>query len=233
MTCGAGDRRGWLDEHGSDVIQPAIPPAGYALAMGLVMRVISTDLRDVLVIEPRRHADERGFFMETFREEWLSRERRGQPFVQDNHSCSLRRGTVRGLHFQRPPMAQGKLVRVVRGRVLDVAVDVREGSASYGRHVAVELSADNALQLWIPPGFLHGFCTLEDDTEVLYKVTAPWSAAHDGAVLWNDPDLGISWPVTAAEAILSAKDAAAPRLADSGLLFPAAENAHPRWTGSP
>jgi dTDP-4-dehydrorhamnose 3,5-epimerase len=127
---------------------------------------------------------------------------------------------LRGLHCQRPPRAQGKLVRVTRGAVFDVAVDVRAGSLTFGQHVAVELTGGNARQLWVPPGFLHGFCTLTDDTEVLYKVTDGYSQPHDVAVRWNDPQLAIDWPVTASELILSAKDAAAPLLSEAGVLFP-------------
>jgi dTDP-4-dehydrorhamnose 3,5-epimerase len=135
-------------------------------------------------------------------------------FVQDNHSRSAQRHTLRGLHFQRPPRAQGKLVRVGRGAVLDVAVDVRHGSPHYGRHVVAELSDANGHQLWVPPGFLHGFVTLTDETDVLYKVTEYYSPDHDGAVRWNDPDIGIAWPADLSDPVLSAKDAAAPRLRD-------------------
>jgi dTDP-4-dehydrorhamnose 3,5-epimerase len=183
------------------------------------MRVDTTAIPDVLIITPTRHGDLRGFFMEVFRQDVFDAAVPGLRFVQDNHSRSAQRGTVRGLHFQRAPRAQGKLVRVAHGAVLDVAVDVRQGSASFGRHVAVELSADNARQLWVPPGFLHGFCTLTDDAEVLYKVTDFYSPSHDGAVRWNDPALAIDWPVKAGEAVLSPKDAAAPLLAEAGLHF--------------
>lgn len=186
------------------------------------MQIDPTAIPDVLIITPRRIGDARGFFMEVFRQDVLDAAVPGLRFVQDNHSLSAQRGTVRGLHFQRAPRAQGKLVRVARGAVLDVAVDVRQRSASYGRHVAVELSADNARQLWVPPGFLHGFCTLTDDAEVLYKVTDYYSPPHDGAVRWNDPALAIDWPVREGEAVVSARDAAAPLLAEAGLLFPEA-----------
>ena len=140
-------------------------------------------------------------------------------FVQDNHSRSAARGTLRGLHFQAPPAEQGKLVRVTQGRVLDVIVDIRKASKTYGQHIAVELSAENWGQLWVPPGFLHGFCTLTENVEFLYKVTAYYSAEHDGSVAWNDPDLGIVWPFRQSDLTLSAKDQAAPRLRDLPPLF--------------
>jgi len=184
------------------------------------MVVAGTELDGVLIFTPTRHADARGTFMETFRQDMFERHAPGIAFVQDNWSLSRRRGTVRGLHFQRAPMGQGKLVRCGRGAVLDVAVDIREGSPSYGRHVAVELSADNARQLWIPAGFLHGFCALTDEAELLYKVTSHYSPAHDGAVRWSDPALGIAWPIAEADAILSEKDAAAPLLKDIAPPFP-------------
>ncbi len=186
------------------------------------MLVEATALEGVLVITPKRHGDARGFFMETFRLDVFDQHVPGTSFVQDNHSLSGQRGTVRGLHFQRDPMAQGKLVRCTRGAILDVAVDVREGSPTYGCHVAMELSADNAKQLWVPAGFLHGFCTLVADTEVIYKVTSYYSPAHDAVVRWDDPALGIPWPVAAAEASLSAKDAAAPLLSNIPAPFPRA-----------
>lgn len=184
------------------------------------MVVDSTALDGLLILTPKRHEDLRGSFMETFRQDIFSAYAPGVAFVQDNHSVSSKRGTVRGLHFQRDPMAQGKLVRCTRGSILDVAVDVREGSPTYGQHVAVELSAANARQLWVPAGFLHGFCTLVDGAEVIYKVTSYYSPAHDAGVLWSDPDLAIAWPVAEGEAHLSPKDAAAPRLRDIVAPFP-------------
>jgi dTDP-4-dehydrorhamnose 3,5-epimerase len=181
------------------------------------MEFRSLDISGLLQIIPKRLADERGHFAEVFRQDRFEAEAGPVQFVQENRSFSIRRGTVRGLHFQRAPQAQGKLVQVLRGSIFDVAVDIRPGSPSFGRHTTVELSADNGYLLWIPPGFLHGFCTLEDETEVLYKVTAFYSAAHDAAVQWNDAALGIAWPVDAESVILSAKDAAAPRFAEVAL----------------
>ena len=186
------------------------------------MMIDRTALEGVLIFTPKRIEDARGSFMECFRRDVFEAHAPGVGFVQDNLSLTRRRGSVRGLHYQRPPMAQGKLVRCGRGAILDVAVDVREGSPQYGRHVAVELSEENARQLWVPAGFLHGFCTLADDAEVLYKVTAHYSAAHDGGVRFDDPDLGIAWPEFVDPSLLSPKDAAAPRLRDVGVLFPRA-----------
>ena len=173
------------------------------------MEILNTDLPGVLLLEAPRFGDDRGFFSETFRGTWFP----DLQFVQDNHSLSVEVGTVRGLHFQSPPFAQDKLVRVTRGAVLDVAVDIRRGSPTYGRHVAAELSAANWRQLLVPKGFAHGFCTLEPDTEVLYKVTDYYSGDHDLGLLWNDPTIGIPWPVTAETAVLSDKDRRQPDLA--------------------
>ncbi|MBW8268570.1 dTDP-4-dehydrorhamnose 3,5-epimerase [Caldovatus aquaticus] len=178
------------------------------------MKVERLAIPDLLLIEPRRHADARGFFSEVYSRQALAEFGLDVEFVQDNHSLSRQVGVVRGLHFQIPPAAQGKLVRVVRGAVLDVAVDLRHGSPTFGRHVAVVLSAENWRQIWIPRGFAHGFCTLEPDTEVIYKVDAYYDRAADAGLLWNDPALGIAWPVSAEAAILSEKDRAAPRLAE-------------------
>ena len=178
------------------------------------MDIETTALPGVLLVKPKRFGDERGFFSEVFRHDAFVAAAGPVLFVQDNHSRSAQRHTLRGLHFQRPPRAQGKLVRVARGAVLDVAVDVRHGSPHYGRHVVAELSDANGHQLWVPPGFLHGFVTLTDETDVLYKVTEYYSPDHDGAVRWNDPDIGIAWPADMSDPVLSAKDAAAPRLRD-------------------
>ena len=166
------------------------------------------------LVEPPRFEDARGFFSETYNKRELEKLGIAETFVQDNHSLSVQKGVVRGLHFQIPPHAQGKLVRVVRGAVLDVVVDIRKGSPTFGQHVAVELSAENWRQLWVPPGFAHGFCTLEPNTEVLYKVTDYYAPECDRGLLWNDPALGIDWPVKPEEAILSEKDRNWPTLAE-------------------
>ncbi len=180
------------------------------------MKSYKTDLDGVIIFEPVKYEDNRGFFSEAFNFEQFRDA--GLPasieFVQDNHSLSRAAGTVRGLHYQAPPAAQNKLIRVTRGAIRDVVVDVRKGSPAYGKHVCVELSAENWRQVLVAAGFLHGFMTLTDDTEVVYKVDAYYSREHDGGVLWNDPDLGIDWGPEAAKAILSDKDARLPRFAD-------------------
>lgn len=174
------------------------------------MDIVETAIPAVKVIRPRRFTDDRGFFSETWNAKRMADAGLPVHFVQDNHSYSAAAGTVRGLHYQRPPHAQGKLVRVARGRIRDVAVDVRAGSPSYGQWVAEELSAENGAQLWVPAGFLHGFVTLEPDTDVLYKVDNHYAPDCDGALRFDDPDLGIDWGIEPACAVLSAKDAAAP-----------------------
>ena len=178
------------------------------------MQVERLSIPDVLMITPPRHGDIRGFFSETFRADALASHGISDHFVQDNHVRSQRRGVLRGLHFQLPPHAQGKLIRCLQGAILDVAVDVREGSPTFGRHVAAELSAANWRQLWIPPGFAHGYMTLEDNCEVLYKVTAYYAPASDRGVAWDDPALGIDWRLPAADIILSDKDMRQPRLSE-------------------
>jgi dTDP-4-dehydrorhamnose 3,5-epimerase len=172
------------------------------------------DIPGLTLILPKRFSDARGHFSETWSDRLFREKIENVSFVQDNQSMSAKKATVRGLHFQKPPDAQGKLVRVVRGSIFDITVDIRKGSPTYGRHVAVRLDAVEGAQLWVPPGFLHGFCTLEDQTEVFYKVTAYYSPSHDAGVLWSDPDLGINWPVDAQSAILSDKDWQLPRLRD-------------------
>lgn len=179
-----------------------------------MLDVKKTEIDGVLILTPKRWADARGFFAETWNSERFRQAGLPAGFVQDNQSHSVEAGTVRGLHYQAPPRAQGKLVRVLRGAVMDVAVDVRRGSPTYGRHVRAVLSDENGAQLFVPAGFLHGFATLEPHTDVAYKVTDYYSQPHDGAVLWNDPDLAIDWGVDPARAVLSEKDAKAPRFAD-------------------
>lgn len=175
---------------------------------------------DVKLISTPRFGDDRGFFSETYNLDAYSAAGIRLTFVQDNHSLSACAGTVRGLHYQSPPFAQDKLVRVTRGRILDVAVDIRRSSATFGRHVAVEISANAWNQILVPAGFAHGFVTLEPNTEVLYKVTNHYSPKHDHGILWSDPALGIAWPVRDSEAILSTRDQRFPKLADAGSLFP-------------
>jgi len=175
-------------------------------------------LPDVFLVTPRRIGDARGFFVETFSRRRLAEaagmDESAFDFVQDNHSFSAAKGTLRGLHYQSPPHAQGKLVQVLAGRIFDVAVDFRRGSPTYGRWAGAELSADNGIQIWVPPGFLHGFLTLEPDVHVMYKVTAYYDGPSDGGVRWSDPDIGIDWPQVTDEPVVSAKDAGAPLLRD-------------------
>lgn len=174
---------------------------------------------DVFVFTPRRHADARGDFAETFSRAALEPMTGKLDWVQDNHSRSTARGVLRGLHLQIAPHAQDKLVRCVRGAVRDVAVDVRRGSPTFGRHVAALLSADNGAQIFVPKGFAHGFVTLEPGTEVLYKVTDAYDPACERGLAWNDPALAIDWGVDACEITLSERDRAWPALADAGPLF--------------
>jgi dTDP-4-dehydrorhamnose 3,5-epimerase len=176
------------------------------------MQVEATEIADIKLITPVRHVDSRGFFSEVFKENVLREHGIDVHFVQDNHSLSASKGVVRGLHFQIPPFAQAKLLRVTAGSMLDVAVDIRWGSPSFGRHVAVVLSASEGNQLFIPEGFAHGYCTLEPDTEVIYKVSAYYSPEHDQGLLWSDPALGIAWPVSADGALVSDRDQKHPAL---------------------
>ncbi|ACI52724.1 dTDP-4-dehydrorhamnose 3,5-epimerase [Gluconacetobacter diazotrophicus PA1 5] len=174
------------------------------------MQIEHLSIPDILLLTPRRFADERGFFSETYNLRTMAQAGIDVAFVQDNHSLSRQRGVIRGLHCQLPPHAQGKLVRCTRGAIWDVAVDARQGSPSFGRWVAAELSEENGSQLWIPPGFLHGFCTLTENAEVQYKCTDLWDRDCERSVRWNSPDLAIAWPVAPEDAVLSEKDAAAP-----------------------
>jgi dTDP-4-dehydrorhamnose 3,5-epimerase len=184
------------------------------------MDIASTAIPDVKLIRMRRFDDPRGFFSETYSRPLLKDGGIDVEFVQDNLSLSRTVGTIRGLHFQHPPAAQAKLVWVSRGRIFDVAVDIRTGSPTRGHWVGVELSAEAWNQLYIPVGFAHGLCTLEPDTIVQYKVSAPYAPVHDSGILWDDPDLKIDWPVSSAAAVLSDKDRRLPRLRDIGDIFP-------------
>lgn len=183
------------------------------------MIVERTNIPDVKLLRMRRYCDERGFFSETFSRRALEDAGIDGDFVQDNHSVSGPRHVVRGLHFQISPFAQDKLVRVVRGAILDVAVDLRHLSPSYGRHVTQLMRAEDWSQLFIPVGFAHGFCTLEPDTEVLYKVSSYYSPAHERGIRWDDPKLGIAWPVDSSGAVLSDKDRRLPTLAELPAYF--------------
>ncbi len=183
------------------------------------MQIVVTAIPEVKILVPRRFRDSRGFFSETYSRRSLEEAGIHLDFVQDNCSLSVDRGVVRGLHYQIRPMAQDKLVRVLRGSILDVTVDIRRGSPTFGQHVSVVVSEEEWNQILIPAGFAHGFCTMEPNTEVAYKVTNYYSPAHERGILWNDPDLGISWPVSADEARLSDKDSRNPRLRDAPDLF--------------
>jgi dTDP-4-dehydrorhamnose 3,5-epimerase len=188
------------------------------------MKLVPTPLPGVLIVEPTVFADERGWFMESFNQpRWEAALREAgeplpPPFVQDNHSCS-RAGVLRGLHFQLPPRAQGKLVRVVRGAAWDVALDIRRSSPHFGRWFGIELNAANRRQMWIPPGFAHAFVSLEDDTHFLYKTTDVYAKDRECAIRWDDPALAIQWPLPAgiAAPLVAPKDAAAPTLAEADL----------------
>lgn len=177
------------------------------------VKFTETRVPGVILIEPQVHGDKRGFFMETYRADVFKAHGIDQTFVQDNHSRSAR-GVLRGLHYQEP-YPQGKLVRCVRGELFDVAVDVRRGSPAFGKWYGTTLSEENKAMLWVPPGFAHGFCALTDDAELVYKTTEIYHPETDHSILWNDPEIGIEWPI--AEPSLSAKDAAAPLLRDAEL----------------
>jgi len=169
------------------------------------MKITETDIKGLLVIEPRVFDDPRGYFYESYNKSKFREAGIDADFVQDNQSLS-QKGAIRGLHGQADPFAQGKLVRVINGSVIDVAVDIRKGSPTYGKYVSVELSGDNKLQLWIPSGFLHGFSTLEDNTIFTYKVNNYYNKESEIGVIWNDPDLAIDWGIAKNEALLSPKD---------------------------
>lgn len=175
-------------------------------------RFESFDLKGPLLVKTQRFGDSRGYFMETYSAALFKEGGITALFLQDNQSLSSHKGIIRGLHFQRPPAAQAKLVRVLKGAVYDVAVDIRANSPTYGRSCAALLTAENGDQLFVPRGFAHGFCTLEPNTEVAYKVDHPYSAEDDGGIFWADPALDIDWPIEPTEAIISSKDAALPKL---------------------
>lgn len=187
------------------------------------MEIKELSLPGVFEITPKKFGDDRGFFSETFSQSRFAPLGLPEQWVQDNHSYSAPAHVLRGLHFQVPPAAQDKLVRVARGSILDVAVDIRHGSPHFGKWVALEVSAKRWNQIFVPKGFAHGFITLEPDTEVIYKVTAPYSPAHDRGVRWNDPDIGIIWPLAGKEPVLSAKDKIAPLLRETQTEFEFAE----------
>ncbi len=178
-----------------------------------MLDVQSLEIPEVKLVTPKRFGDDRGFFAETYNKQRFNDAGITADFIQDNHSHSATVGTVRGLHYQSPPFAQAKLVRVLRGTIIDVAVDVRVGSPTFGQLVRAELSAENGVQIFVPRGFLHGFATLEPDTEIAYKVDNYYSAECDGSVAWNDPDLGIDWGIDASQATVSEKDGNAPTFA--------------------
>ena len=180
------------------------------------MQITKTKLEGVVILTPKKFGDDRGFFSETYNRRALQAAGIDLEFVQDNQSLSVQPGVVRGLHFQTPPFAQDKLIRVIRGSILDVAVDLRRNSPTFGQHVAVELSGQNWQQLLVPIGFAHGFATLEPNTEVVYKVTNYYAPDNDFGLRWNDPKLGIQWPIAPEQAILSAKDAVQPLLDQIG-----------------
>jgi|SRR6185295_16965940 len=183
------------------------------------LEVKALDIPDVKLITVKKFGDHRGFFSETYNAQSFAEAGINLQFVQDNHSRSMEKGTVRGLHFQGHPYAQDKLVRVVRGRILDVAVDLRKSSPTFGKWIAAEISADLWNQILVPVGFGHGICTLESDTEIIYKVTNVYSPKHDFGLLWNDPDLNIAWPSCVNVDCLSEKDKKQPRFRDLQTFF--------------
>jgi len=179
-----------------------------------------TEIPEVILIKPKVFGDNRGFFMETYKESDFQKAEIDTDFVQDNHSKSIR-GVLRGLHYQKNPFAQGKLVRCIKGKIYDVAVDIRKGSPTFGKWVGYELSEANKLMLWIPKGFAHGFLTISDEAEVIYKVSGgEYSPKHDGGIIWNDPDINIKWPLDKTDEIfLSEKDENLPFLKDADINF--------------
>ena len=183
------------------------------------MQIQHLAIDGVILITPAKRLDARGFFSEIYRRDSFQVAGISTEFVQDNHVFSVQSGVLRGMHFQTPPHAQGKLVRCTRGTILDVAVDIRKGSPTFGRHVAVELSASNWKQLWIPPGFAHGYLTLEANAEVIYKVTDYWAPECERGLAWNDPEVGIDWGMPEGQLTLAEKDRSNPRLSELELIF--------------
>ena len=179
------------------------------------MTITPLAIPDVLLITPKRHGDDRGWFSETWSRTALAGSGADTAFVQDNQAFSAAKGTLRGLHFQMAPHAQGKLIRALRGAIYDVAVDIRTGSPTFGRWVSAELTAQGGEQLWVPRGFAHGYCTITDDCEIFYKVDGQYAPDREGGIAWNDPDLAIPWPLDGAP-LLSGKDQVLPRLKDLG-----------------
>ncbi|MBX4997773.1 dTDP-4-dehydrorhamnose 3,5-epimerase [Rhizobium lentis] len=178
------------------------------------MHIETVAIEGIVAITPPRFGDHRGYFSEVFKDAWFRENVANVTFVQDNESLSAQAGTVRGLHFQIPPFAQGKLVRCLAGRIMDVVVDIRVGSPSFGKWLSQELSPETGKQLWIPPGFAHGFATIEPNSVISYKVTAPYSPQHDRGIAWNDPLIGIRWPFDERDIVSSDKDKTLPRLAE-------------------
>ena len=174
---------------------------------------------DVILVTPKRHGDARGFFSETFRADTFAEAGIPGPFVQDNHAYSQQPGVLRGLHFQKPPHAQAKLVRCTQGAIYDVAVDIRRTSPTYGRYVGAELSAENGAQLYVPEGFAHGYLTLTPDCHVQYKTSAYYAPETEGGLAWDDPELGIDWPIEGLDIILSEKDKILPPLSTLAPIF--------------
>lgn len=190
------------------------------------MNILQTDIEGVVIIEPRLFKDDRGYFFESFSQRMFEEKVCKTQFVQDNESKSSY-GVLRGLHFQLPPFAQSKLVRVIKGAVLDVAVDIRKGSSTYGQHVAVELTEDNHRQFFIPRGFAHGFSVLSDEVIFQYKCDNYYAPQHEGALAWDDPDLGIDWKIPADKVVLSEKDMHHPQLKDIESAFDYNDNLYP------
>jgi dTDP-4-dehydrorhamnose 3,5-epimerase len=218
LTCyfwfGPGHRAAAPSAKGENVPSARSPPPGFTDTEMPEMQIERFNIPDIFAMVLAKRADHRGYFSETYRRESLAAEGVNQEFVQENHVYSAQRGVVRGLHFQIAPHPQGKLVRCVRGAILDIGVDIRKESPCYGRHVAVELSAANWKQLWLPPGFAHGYLTLEPDCEVIYKVTDYWAPECERGIAWDDPALGIDWRIPKTDVILTDKDRSNPPLAE-------------------